>query len=140
MENKCCKKCDQKMDIVHFNKDKSNIDGYSIYCRVCWSNYKKERYRRIHGSVKERKRNTKVKDILFTENERDRNINRLIVFYKRMDRRNGICSLEDIFCEMLDLSIYFFGEYNYCNMKANRQLGLMWRELKLEAEKRLMIC
>jgi len=146
MENKYCKKCNKELNLINFHKDKSKQDGYSFYCKECWSLYKKD-WRIKTNRVKKREiksssnKSQKVnKEVNFYVSEIDRNVERLITFYKRIQRRNGICSLEDILCEMLDLSIYFFGQYNYCSMKSNKQLELMWKDLKEEAEKRLMIC
>jgi len=42
MNNKTCTKCKQEKQLIEFNKNKRQNDGFQTYCKVCQKEYIKQ--------------------------------------------------------------------------------------------------
>lgn len=85
----------------------------SVYCNECFRNY------------------THKKKYSEDNREIDFYTNKLIKFVDKIERRNGICSLEDIFVEMIDLFNYFYLNSSLdTRLSAGKQLTFMWEYIK----------
>lgn len=51
---KICNKCKEEKELSEFNKTKNSKDGYQYKCRLCFSEYNKQRYLENPDIVKER--------------------------------------------------------------------------------------
>ena len=49
---KRCTKCKKQKDESEFGKNRSHKDGLKVWCKKCYREYSRRRYRRIRGPVK----------------------------------------------------------------------------------------
>lgn len=54
----------------------------------------------------------------------------LIEFVDKIQSRDGWCSLEEIFVELITIHTGCFNEYSYSHKNTSDQIKLMWKDLK----------
>lgn len=115
----------------------------SSYCKDCQNQYQK-RWRKskpIKETKVERLELEKVSRVITnsTWSETRRLTiemeNSLIKFVNKIDRRRGVCSLQDIFVEMIDLYNFFGNNSMIDTLPTQIQLSLMWDFLKNKKKK-----
>lgn len=55
---------------------------------------------------------------------------KLYKFVNKIERRNGLASMEDIFVELIDLYTYYGSQKNIDEYSVDKQLQIMWKFLK----------
>ena len=114
-------------------------DSYkSSYCKDCqkvyqnnWRSGKPVKEQKVERLQLEKIKNEKSNSTWRESRSHTINMeNKLIKFINRIDRRNGICSLEDIFVDMIDLYNFFGNNSMIDTLPTQIQLSLMWDFLK----------
>jgi hypothetical protein len=122
-----------------------------IYYRICKCGLTKESYKMpmCKGCDKEYHRNRKenqhnfnvyIKDLV-VKGKRDNSIldkvpgktyypKLLVEFVDKIERRNGIASLEDIFCDLITLFNYYGCNQDIDTLPTGMQLSVMWNFIK----------
>lgn len=132
-------------------------EGDKIYYRICKCGLEKESYKKPmcnfcskeyqkFRNEQRNKYNVKIKDLVVKGKGGDKTLdrkknfwsNKLIEFVNRIERRNGLASMEDIFVDMITLFNYYGCNQDIDILPTGIQLQMMWeflRDYKKKIEK-----
>ena len=94
METKICTKCGEEKPVTeeYFNKSNKYIDGYTYYCKVCISGYKKQYYQKNKDKLKSKtktyEKNNKAKIAEYKRIYRQKNKSKLLKYFEQYRKEN----------------------------------------------------